>query len=112
MAVRLSLAAIGDALGDLPGPAKYVGAAVTVIPVLWALFGIGWSGIKTPSKLDDHIKQMEQTRVELKASTAAQASRDTALLNEAREGNRLQRCNLTYTSELARARCAALGDPR
>lgn len=107
MSGRLSFAAVGDALNNLPGPAKYIGAAVTVAPVLWALFGVGWSGIKTPSKIDDHIKQMDSVRAELKVSTAAQAQRDTALLFEAREGNRLARCNLTYTGDLARARCAA-----
>ena len=106
MPARFSLAAVGDAMGNLPGLAK-IGAVVTAIPVLWALFGIGWAGYKTPGQNDRHFHQMDSIRTEARTANARDSADRAAIIDAIHDGNRLLTCGLTVSGELARARCAA-----
>ncbi len=99
MAGRISLSAVSSALSDLPGPAKWVGVVLTVGPLMFALLGMGWAGWQTPGKLDVHIAQMADIRQETTA-------RDSAMLREMHESNRLTLCNLKFRSYEERLRCA------
>ena len=99
MAGRLAFSDVGSSLSNLPGPAKWVGAALTLGPLLFGIVGMGYAGWQTPSKMERHISQMDSIRQE---STA----RDSAMLRELREGNRLAICTLKYTSNNDRLRCA------
>ena len=96
---KLGFAALGQSLTELPGYAKVIGIVLTASPVAWALVGIGWAGFQSPRKLDAHIAQLDTIRVE-------QAHRDSALLAEMRESNRLSRCNLKFVRDTDRLRCA------
>ena|SRR5690348_1676624 len=110
MAGRFKLSTLADAVSNLPGPMKWVGGVLGLAPVLFMVVGIGWAGYQTPGKLNAHNAMTDTLRVEQSIGRREQASRDTAMLGELHETNRLLRCSLTNTSELARARCAAQRD--
>lgn len=99
MAAQFSLSTLAGSLTDLPGPAKWLGAAITLGPLLFALLGMGWNGFKTPGKLDTHLAQMDSIRHE-------NSRRDSLVIYEMREANRLQRCNIVYRTYEERLRCA------
>jgi len=67
--------------------------------LLFALLGMGWAGWKTPTKMDQHIAQMDAVRAEA-------TIRDSAMLRELRESNRLSICNLKFRTYEDRLRCA------
>lgn len=99
MPPRLTLSAVSSALSDLPGPAKWIGVALTIGPLLFALLGMGWAGWQTPMKLDQHIAQLDSIRRD-------DIIRSREMLLELRESNRLTLCTLKYRLYEDRLRCA------
>lgn len=99
MSARLSLSTVAESLTNLPGPLKWIGAALTLGPLLFALLGMGWNGFQTPAKIDAHLAQVDSVRRE-------SAERDSLVINEMREANRLARCSIVYRTYEERLRCA------
>src|SRR5438128_1270795 len=89
------------ALDRMPDHLKWIGSLVVLFPLLWALVGVGWAGFRTSASLDVHRRRAEEFFAEMRDAHAIILREDSTALVELRETNRLLRCNLLYTSDLA-----------